>query len=154
MQSVDLTFSGDSTPEIFYTVYQDKVIKGRIEIAKSIEQETEYPYESVIQKPGVGFKFDIFLKSSGEKVATLVTDDEGRAISDYLPYGLYVVKEQATEGYDTLKPFEVMIDENEKVYFYNIYNDTLKAELNIYKTDTETGKRIPASGVEFKIKRQ
>ena len=45
-----------------------------------------------------------------------------------------------------------MIDENEKVYFYNIYNDTLKAELNIYKTDTETGKRIPASGVEFKIK--
>lgn len=149
---VDLTFSGDSTPETFYTVYQDKVIKGRIEIAKSIEQETEYPYESVIQKPGVGFKFDIFLKSTGEKVTTLVTDDEGRAISDYLPYGLYVVKEQETEGYDTLKPFEVMIDENEKVYFYNIYNDTLKAELNIYKTDTETGKRIPASGVEFKIK--
>lgn len=149
---VDLTFSGDSTPETFYTVYQDKVIKGRIEIAKSIEQETKKPYESVIQKPGVGFKFDIFLKSSGEKIATLVTDDEGRAISDYLPYGLYVVKEQATEGYDTLKPFEVMIDENEKVYFYNIYNDTLKAELNIYKTDTETGKRIPASGIEFKIK--
>lgn len=149
---VDLTFSGDSTPETFYTVYQDKVIKGRIEIAKSIEQETQYPYESVIQKPGVGFKFDIFLKSSGEKVATLITDDEGRAISDYLPYGLYVVKEQVTEVYDTLKPFEVMIDENEKVYFYNIYNDTLKAELNIYKTDTETGKRIPASGVEFKIK--
>ncbi len=93
---VDLTFSGDSTPETFYTVYQDKVIKGRIEIAKSIEQETKYPYESVIQKPGVGFKFDIFLKSSGEKVTTLVTDDEGRAISDYLLYGLYVVKEQAT----------------------------------------------------------
>ena len=45
-----------------------------------------------------------------------------------------------------------MIDENEKIYFYNIYNDTLKAELNIYKTDTETGNRIPAAGVEFKIK--
>lgn len=149
---VDLTFSGDNTPDRFHSVYQDKVIKGRIEIAKSIEQETQKPFESVIQKPGVGFNFDIFLKSSGEKVATLTTDKEGRAISDYLPYGLYVVKEQKTEGYDTLKPFEVMIDENEKVYFYNIYNDTLKAELNIYKTDTETGKRIPAAGVEFKIK--
>ncbi len=45
-----------------------------------------------------------------------------------------------------------MINEHEKVYFYNIYNDTLKAELKIYKTDAETGKRIPASGMEFKIK--
>ncbi len=39
-----------------------------------------------------------------------------------------------------------------KTYFYNIYNDTIKAELTIYKTDSETGKRIPAAGVEFKIK--
>lgn len=149
---VDLTFSGDNTPEHFYTIYKDKVIKGKIEIAKSIEQEREKPYESVIQKPGVGFKFDIFLKSSGEKVTTLTTNEEGRAISELLPYGTYIVKEQAVEGYDTLEPFEVFIDENEKIYFYNIYNDTLKAELNIYKTDTETGKRIPAAGVEFKIK--
>ena len=44
------------------------------------------------------------------------------------------------------------IDQNNKTYFYNIYNDTIKAELTIYKTDSETGKRIPASGVEFKIK--
>ena len=29
---------------------------------------------------------------------------------------------------------------------------TIKAELTIYKTDSETGKRIPAAGVEFKIK--
>ena len=149
---VDLTFSGESTPEHFYTIYKDKVIKGKIEIAKSIEQEREKPFDSVIQVPGVGYKFDIFLKSSGEKVATLTTYEEGRAISELLPYGTYIVKEQDTEGYDTLEPFEVFIDENEKIYFYNIYNDTLKAELNIYKTDSETGKRIPAAGVEFKIK--
>ena len=149
---VDLTFSGDSTPSRFNTIYKDKVIKGKIEIAKTIEQKRKDPYESVISKPGVGFKFDIYLKSSGEKVTTLTTDEEGRAISELLPYGLYVVKENDTVGYDTLKPFEVMIDENEKIYFYNIYNDTLKAELNIYKIDTETGNRIPAAGVEFKIK--
>ena len=51
-----------------------------------------------------------------------------------------------------LKPFEVKIDKDQKTYFYNIYNDTIKAELTIYKTDSETGKRIPAAGVEFKIK--
>lgn len=149
---VELVFSDDSTPSRFNTIYTDKVVKGKIEIAKSIEQKTNKPFESVIQKPGVGFKFDIFLKSSGEKVTTLVTDKEGRAISELLPYGLYVVKEQPTTGYDTLKPFEVMIDENEKIYFYNIYNDTLKSELNIYKVDSETGNRIPDSGVKFKIK--
>ncbi len=65
---------------------------------------------------------------------------------------LISLKNMKQKGYDTLKPFEVKIDQNEKTYFYNIYNDTIKAELTIYKTDSETGKRIPAAGVEFKIK--
>lgn len=150
--SVELKFSGDSTPSTFYTTCKDQVIKGRIEIAKTIERERKNPYESVISEPGVGFVFDIILKSSGETVATLTTDEDGRAITDWLPYGTYVVKEHAVTGYDTLKPFEVKIEQDQKTYFYNIYNDTLKAELNIYKTDAETGKRIPAAGVEFKIK--
>ena len=47
----------------------------------------------------------------------MVTDDEGRAMSPYLPYGRYIVKEQSKVGYDTLPPFEVMIDEHEEVYF-------------------------------------
>ena len=151
-QLVDLKYEGDNTKEHFNTIIKDDVIKGRIEIAKSIPQETIQPFESVIQKPGVGYRFDIFLKSTNEKVAEMVTDDEGRAMSPYLPYGRYIVKEQSKVGYDTLPPFEVMIDEHEEVYFYNIYNDTLKAELQIYKTDAETGKRIPASDVKFKIK--
>ena len=52
----------------------------------------------------------------------MITDEDGRAISEYLPYGTYIVKEHETKGYDTLKPFEVKIDQNEKTYFYNIYN--------------------------------
>lgn len=150
--SVTLKDSGDSTPSTFGTTIKDQVIKGRIEIAKSIDKDKYGLFQSNIQKPGKGFKFDIILKSTGKVVSTLETDEDGRAISDYLPYGTYVVKEQASTGYDTLKPFEVKIDKNQKIYFYNIYNDTIKAELTIYKTDSETGKRIPAAGVEFKIK--
>ena len=150
--SVTLKDSGDSTPSTFGTTIKDQVIKGRIEIAKSIDKDKYGLFQSNIQKPGKGFKFDIILKSSGKVVSTLTTDEDGRAISDYLPYGTYVVKEQASTGYDTLKPFEVKIDKDQKTYFYNIYNDTIKAELTIYKTDSETGKRIPAAGVEFKIK--
>lgn len=150
--SVTLKDSGDSTPSTFGTPIKDQVIKGRIEIAKSIDKDKYGLFQSNIQKPGKGFKFDIILKSTGKVVSTLETDEDGRAISDYLPYGTYVVKEQASTGYDTLKPFEVKIDQNNKTYFYNIYDDTIKAELTIYKTDSETGKRIPAAGVEFKIK--
>lgn len=150
--SVTLKDSDDSTPSTFGTTIKDQVIKGRIEIAKSIDKDKYGLFQSNIQKPGKGFKFDIILKSTGKVVSTLETDEDGRAISDYLPYGTYVVKEQASTGYDTLKPFEVKIDKDQKTYFYNIYNDTIKAELTIYKTDSETGNRIPAAGVEFKIK--
>lgn len=150
--TVELKYSGDNTPSTFYTTVKDQVIKGRIEIAKTIDKEKYGLFQSNVQKPGEGFKFDIILKSTGKVVTTLTTDEDGRAISDYLPYGTYIVKEHETKGYDTLKPFEVKIDQNEKTYFYNIYNDTIKAELTIYKTDSETGKRIPAAGVEFKIK--
>ena len=150
--TVELKYSGDNTPSIFSTTVKDQVIKGRIEIAKTIDKEKYGLFQSNVQKPGEGFKFDIILKSTGKVVSTLTTDEDGRAISEYLPYGTYIVKEHETKGYDTLKPFEVKIDQNEKTYFYNIYNDTIKAELTIYKTDSETGKRIPAAGVEFKIK--
>ena len=150
--SVTLDYSGDNTPSTFNTTIKDQVIKGRIEIAKTVDKDKYGLFQSNVQKPGEGFKFDIILKSTGKVVSTLTTDEDGRAISDYLPYGTYIVKEHATTGYDTLKPFEVKIDEDQKTYFYNIYNDTIKAELTIYKTDSETGKRIPAAGVEFKIK--
>ena len=150
--SVELKYSGNNTPSTFSTTIKDQVIKGRIEIAKTIDKEKYGLFQSNVQKPGKGFKFDIILKSSGKVVSTLTTDEDGRAISDYLPYGTYIVKEHETTGYDILKPFEVKIDKDQKTYFYNIYNDTIKAELTIYKTDSETGKRIPAAGVEFKIK--
>ena len=150
--TVELKYSGDKTPGTFSTTVKDQVIKGRIEIAKTIDKEKYGLFQSNVQKPGEGFEFDIILKSTGKVVSTLTTDEDGRAISDYLPYGTYIVKEHETKGYDTLDPFEVKIDQNEKTYFYNIYNDTIKAELTIYKTDSETGKRIPAAGVEFKIK--
>ena len=136
----------------FSVVVEDQVIKGQIEIAKTVDQKRNYPTDSVISVPGVNFVFDIYLKSSDELVETLTTDENGRAISKLLPYGTYTVKERPMTGYDTLEPFDVKIDEDQKVYFYNIFNDKFRAEVNIYKTDAETGKQIPAADVEFKIK--
>ncbi len=147
--SVNLKYDGENTKSTFNTTIKDQVIKGRIEIAKTIDSKID---GSHVDKPGEGFIFDIILKSSNTKVATLTTDEDGRAISDLLPYGTYIIKEQESKGYDTCKPFEMKIEKDQKTYFFNIYNDTLKAELTIYKVDSETGKRIPASNVSFKVK--
>ena len=147
--SVELKYSGDNTPSTFSTTIKDQVIKGRIEISKTIDSQVD---GSHVDKPGKGFIFDIVSKTTNKTVATLTTDEDGKAISDYLPYGTYIVKEHRKEGYNILQPFEVQISQNNKTYFYNVYNDSIKAELTIYKTDAETGKRIPASGVEFKLK--
>lgn len=132
------------------TVMKDRVIKGKIEIAKSVSDKDHTG--TTIQVPGVEFIFDVYLKSSGELVTTLTTDEEGRAISGDLPYGTYTVVERPMVGYETLPPFEVFVSEDSKIYFYNIFNDKFRAEIEIYKTDSETGNRIPAAGVEFKIK--
>lgn len=102
----------------------------------------------------MNFVFDVYLKSSGELVETLTKDKDGRAMSKLLPYGTYTVKERPMEGYETLEPFDAQITGNQDVYFYNIFNDKFRAEVNIYKTDAETGKQIPAADVEFKIKRR
>lgn len=139
----------DSTKSTFKTTIKDQVIKGKIEIAKTVDS---YVDGSHVDKPGKGFIFDIVSKKTNKTVATLTTDEDGKAISDYIPYGTYFIKERRTEGYNILKPFEVTIDQNNKTYFYNVYNDSIKAELTIYKVDSETRKRIPASNVQFKIK--
>ena len=76
----------------FGTTIKDQVIKGRIKFVKSIDKKNNGLFHPNIQKPGKGFKFDIILKSTSKIVSTLETDEDGRAISDYLPYGTYVVK--------------------------------------------------------------
>ncbi len=91
--SVTLDYSGDTTPSTFNTTIKDQVIKGRIEIVKTVDKDKYGLFQSNVQKPGEGFKFDIILKSTGKVVSTLTTDEDGRAISDYLPYGTYIVKE-------------------------------------------------------------
>ena len=84
--SITLDYSGDNTPSTFPTTIKDQVIKGRIEIAKTIDKDKYGLFQSNVQKPGKGFKFDIILKSTGKVISTLTTDEDGRAISDYLPY--------------------------------------------------------------------
>ena len=86
------------------------------------------------------------------KVATIITNKKGEAITKALPYGDYVVKEvEAPTGYVLNdKEFTVSIRESEKVYTLDVVNQQIKGRIKIIKIDGET--KIPLSGVTFEIR--
>jgi uncharacterized surface anchored protein len=131
----------------------DDVIKGRISIAKYAdvplhEWSTDNP-----KPPLSDVKFEIRLKSSGVLYDTITTDKDGLAQSRLLPYGTYTVTEIVTpEGYRGCNPFDVVVNENGKVYSFIIENEVYKSQVKVVKTDSTTGTIIPIAGVQFKIK--
>ena len=138
----------------YLDVYEER-IDGKISIIKHADDGS-----TQIEKPEKNAVFEIYLKSAGsyEKAdeterAILVTDKYGYAETDWLPYGVYVVKQiEGLEGKELMPAFEVNIDTNEEIYRYLINNATFMADIVIQKADAETGKIIPAAGVGFKVR--
>lgn len=139
----------------YINVYED-VVQGKIAIIKHSDDgstQIEHPEENTV--------FEVYLKSAGSyenaketERALLVTDEYGFAkTSDFLPYGIYVVKQtKGAEGKDLMPAFEVNVNEHGKTYRYLINNATFKSEVEIVKKDKETGKIIPAAGIGFKVR--
>lgn len=135
--SVTLKDSGDSTPSTFGTTIKDQVIKGRVEIAKSIDKDKYGLFQSNVQKPGKGFKFDIILKSTGKVVSTLETDEDGSVhLPSPLKFGEYkLVEIKAPYGY-VLKETEipVNVDGSSTEIFMNLDNKTQKGQVYVEKS--------------------
>lgn len=135
--SVTLKDSGDSTPSTFGTTIKDQVIKGRIEIAKTIDKEKYGLFETNVQKPGKGFKFDIILKSTGKVVSTMTTDKDGSVhLPSPLKFGEYkLVEIKAPHGY-VLKDTEipVNVDGSSTEIFMNFDNKTQKGQVYVEKS--------------------
>lgn len=136
--------SDDLYPEV--TVYE-KVIERDVNIFKVFATDKT---GFLTGEPNV--KFDIYLKSSGKKVASITTDEKGFA-SIKLPYGIYVIK-QVTSSKDHYKvdDFEIVINEyTDDPYYKLLSNSEIKAKLKLIKIDSESGKKINMSGIKFKI---
>lgn len=123
---------------------ENQLIQGEIEIIK-VDSKTNAKLE------GVEF---VILDSEGKEVAKLVTDKDGIAKSEKLPFGFYQIKEtKPAEGYlISDKTFEVNIDSHNKVYTQTITNDKIPAELNkieVLKVNANTKKAL--EGVEFQL---
>ena len=73
--------------------------------------------------------FDIYLKSSNEKVASITTNKKGFA-ETVLPYGTYIVKQvTATENYEKVDDFEIIINgDTDEPYYHLISNAKIPKE--------------------------
>ena len=158
---VELEYAGQTQNISNITkIVEDEVIKGQVAITKTVDYLL--PNGGIItagiakgmMQAGVGFVFDITLDSTNEVVDTLVTDEDGYAQSILLPYGTYTISEREKEGYHTISPIKVKIDENGKVYRYTLQNNIKQTKVVIVKKDADTKNVIPVSGVGFKLQKE
>lgn len=134
----------DLYPEIDVT---EKVIERDLKIFKVYaSDETGF----LTGEPNV--TFDIYLKSTGEKVTSITTDENGYATAT-LPYGTYTVRQvSSTEEHEMVEDFEIVVNEYSEDPIYKLLaNAEITARLKVIKIDSETGNTIPVAGIKFKI---
>ena len=153
----------DQETEIVYgdVTVPDEIAKGKIRITKT-DKETNKPIPSgaeftVTAAEDITTPDGTVRAEKGTVVATLTTDDKGKAETDKLYLGKYVIKEtKAPEGY-LLNPkeFEVTLaykDQTTEIVYGDVTvpDQPAKGKIRITKTDAETNKPIPL-GAEFTV---
>jgi hypothetical protein len=149
---VAVTYEGQDVPNVVRTsTVTEDVIKGNIRLVKHL-QEKDPSAASRPQVPEVGAEFDIILKSSGVTYAHIITDADGFAQANMLPYGNYIVRQtKGKEGYAFITDFEVFIRAHERTYSYILENLDYTSQLQVLKKDAETGELVKVAGAKFEI---
>lgn len=115
--------------------------------------------DTQIETEEIGAEFEVYLKFAGsyenakeKERGYLITDEWGYAEIDYLPYGIYTVKQvKGSEGVDLMKPFDVFISEPWTYQQFIINNAPFTSYVKVQKTDAESGLAIPYAGAAFQI---
>ena len=159
---VELIYADQETEIVYGDVtVPDEIAKGKIRITKT-DKETNKPIPSgaeftVTAAEDITTPDGTVRSEKGTVVATLTTDDKGKAETDKLYLGKYVIKEtKAPEGY-LLNPkeFEVTLaykDQTTEIVYGDVTvpDQPAKGKIRITKTDAETNKPIPL-GAEFTV---
>ena len=159
-QGAKLQFGNDANQMIV----QEKVKKQRIQLFKSGEREGI----SGVVKGLQGAEFTWKLKTEVDNVgwdnaktyAVITTNENGRAITDYLPYGKYLVRETKTpKDYMTAPDFTISVtkdsseyNELEQVKLVSVNNKPFASYVKLVKVDEDTGKKVTLNSASFKIK--
>lgn len=112
-------------------ISKDEVIKGRIKVNKQ-DGETN-SCKALGQATLKGAKFEI-LDHNNNVVDTITTGDDCTALSKYLPYGKYTIKEvSAPQGYYLTTDISEQFISEKKDYSITIKNDVIKNFISILK---------------------
>ena len=116
----------DETPHEILIKDHQKIVELEVQNVKKTGQIKVFKTDGATKTPLEGVVFEVF-DSNGTVVATLTTDKDGVAVTDWLDYGDYTVKEKtAKEGYvldETVH--EIQIREHEKVYELELINNKI-----------------------------
>ena len=145
-------------------IVQETVKKQRIQLFKSGERDGI----SGVVKGLQGAEFTWKLKTEVDNVgwdnaktyAVITTNENGRAVTDYLPYGKYLVRETKTpKDYMTAPDFTVSVtkdsseyNELEQVKLVSVNNKPFASYVKLVKVDEDTGKKVTLNSASFKIK--
>ena len=129
--------------EIVDVVFQNEKKKGQIKVIKIDEDNNEVRLE--------GVEFKIY-DESGNEVGTLVTDQNGEAVSERLPIDQeYTVQETKTlENYVLTEEPQTVILEEDQITDLTFTNEKKKGQIKVIKID-EDNNEVRLEGVEFKI---
>lgn len=159
-QGAKLQFGNDANQMIV----QETVKKQRIQLFKGGEREGI----SGVVKGLQGAEFTWKLKTEVDNVgwanaktyAVITTNENGRAVTDYLPYGKYLVRETKTpKDYMTAPDFTVSVtkdsseyNELKQVKLVSVNNKPFASYVKLVKVDEDTGKKVTLNSASFKIK--
>lgn len=163
--NVSIEYQGQTVKKVIEkTETSNRVNMQKIQVFKSGEKEGISGFVKGLQ----GAEFTYKLKSevnhvgwdSAKTYAVITTDSDGRAVTPYLPYGTYLVKETKTPAnYITAPDFTVSVTDDyseykdvDQIKIININNRPFTSQVKLVKVDKETGKTVTLNSANFKIK--
>lgn len=170
LKATDIQFTVKDTREVQHVNMKDEVARGSIVVTKDGEIVSDATIRkeywnnfvfNFLKRNLSGVTFDVYAKEdilsvdglntvyykAGDKISTIVTDEQGIARIDNLPCGKYYLIETKTiDGFilDNT-PIEAdisYIDQNTNVVYagMNVTNERQKVQISVIKTDSETKK--------------
>lgn len=170
LKATDIQFTVKDTGEVQHVNMKDEVARGSIVVTKDGEIVSDATIRkeywnnfvfNFLKRNLSGVTFDVYAKEdilsvddlntvyykAGDKISTIVTDEQGIARIDNLPCGKYYLIETKTiDGFilDNT-PIEAdisYIDQNTNIVYagMNVTNERQKVQISVIKTDSETKK--------------
>lgn len=128
--------------ETLIETIQNQKQKGKIEVYKVDAENKKQKLEGVI--------FEV-LDSNKKRVETIITNQNGYAITSKLPIGNYYLKEIKTGNQYILNQDFIKVEvKKEAVTTLNVTNQKKKGQIEVYKVDSEDNK-IKLENVEFEV---